>query len=408
MNIEKIIYEKNDLLKKLLKFGPVFWGAKAFVLERYKNDHITKVSYLYAIDLIRSIYSNKKKVVMVNIFTPTEIFYALDLYPLLPEVASGFLGAMGLIRRPLQESEEVVSAADVCSVHRGIIGLAKLDIFPNPDYLVSYIKPCHSPLYSFNIISRLEGGEFFVLDSYDKVDFLAKNLEELFYYMAKKLNIKDANNRLKRTIHLSNEAYKYFEEVKELRKDHTVIDGKDFLDFAAMIFSSFGSKHGVLFFKTLRDEIKKRIKEGKELNPKIRLYWMHLGPYFKTDFFLWMREKGAYIVFEESTSISWEILDEKNPFESLAKKMLNLKAFSTLEERFKLGVENVNKYKANGIIIFNQWGCRQGSVPSYLLRRKFMEEGIPTIVIDGDLIDETNFPKEQIKTRLEAFFEVIA
>ncbi|WP_262370083.1 2-hydroxyacyl-CoA dehydratase family protein [Dictyoglomus thermophilum] len=28
--------------------------------------------------------------------------------------------------------------------------------------------------------------------------------------------------------------------------------------------------------------------------------------------------------------------------------------------------------------------------------------------MDGDLVDELNFPKEQIKTRVEAFLEVIS
>ncbi|MGB9810896.1 MAG: 2-hydroxyacyl-CoA dehydratase family protein [Dictyoglomus turgidum] len=408
MSVEKLVYERQNLIKSFVGSFPVYLGAKIFINAKYKEDKVTKISYLYALDLIKYIYGKKSKKVMINIFTPSEIFYALDIYPLLPEVASGFFSALGLLRRALNESEGILGNSDVCSVHRGILGSSKLKVFPTPDFLVSYTKPCFSPIFSFSLIKELNGGEIFVIDSFEDEEYLASQIERIYYELTKRLGVKDGIERLKKVIILSNEAYNYFEEVKELRRDYVVMDGKNFLDYAGMIFSVFGSKYGVEFFKTLRDEIKSRIQKGKIIEPKVRLYWMHLGPYFKTDLFKWLNDKGAYIVFEESTSVSWERLDINNPFESLAKKLINLKAFSSLEDRIKVALENVEKYKAHGVIIFNQWGCRQGSVPTYIIRQKLVREGVPSIVIDGDLVDELNFPKEQIKTRIEAFLEVIS
>lgn len=408
MKIEKIVYEKSFLLRNFINIDPFYWGVKFFLKNRFKSDRVTQISYLYALDLLRYFYSTKTKKVMINIFTPSEIFYALDIYPLLPEVASGFLSALNLLKRALYESEEMLINSDICSVHRGFIGLSKLKIFPKVDFLVTYTRPCFSPVYSFSLVKEINGGEIYVIDSFEDVNSLSYSLEELFYNLCKKFNIKDGEVRLEKALELSNIAYEYFKEIKELRKNYVVMDGKNFLDYAGMIFSVFGSKYGVEFFKTLRDEIKNRIKQGKIIKPKIRLYWMHLGPYFQTDIFHWLNEKGAYIVFEESSSISWEKLDKDFPFDSLAQKLINLKAFSSIEERFNLALKNVEDYKADGIVIFNQWGCRQGSVPSYILKQKFLKEGIPSIVIDGDLVDEQNFPKEQIKTRLEAFLEVIS
>ncbi|MEN3011320.1 MAG: 2-hydroxyacyl-CoA dehydratase family protein [Dictyoglomus thermophilum] len=408
MNVEKIIYEKSNIIKSAVNFPLFYLGARMFIRAKYREDKVTKISYLYALDLVKHVYSKKSKKIMMNIFAPSEIFYALDMYPLLPEVAAGFLAAFGLIRRALSESEAILGNSDVCSVHKGVVGLSKLKIFPTPDFLVSYTKPCFSPVFSFALTKDLNGGEIYIIDSYEDIDYLASQIEMLYYNLTKRLGVKDGINRLKKAITLSNEAYKYFEEIKDLRREYVVMDGKNFLDYAGMIFSVFGSKYGVEFFKSLRDEIKERIKRRDIIEPKVRLYWMHLGPYFKTDFFQWLNSKGAYIVFEESTSISWEKLDMNNPFESLARKLVNLRAFSTLEDRINTALENVEKYKADGVIIFNQWGCRQGSVPAYIIRQKLVSEGIPSIVIDGDLVDELNFPKEQIKTRVEAFLEVIS
>lgn len=141
--------------------------------------------------------------------------------------------------------------------------------------------------------------------------------------------------------------------------------------------------------------------EGYELPVKKRLYWLHLGPYFKTDFFDYLNQKGAYIAFEETSNVYWEEFDKNDPFKSLAKKLINYKIFSNLEERYKTTLKAVDDYKIDGVVIFNQWGCRQGAGSSYLLRKKLIDSDIPCIIIDGDLVDESNFPKraEQNESR---------
>ncbi|MCX7846242.1 MAG: 2-hydroxyacyl-CoA dehydratase family protein [Dictyoglomaceae bacterium] len=398
-------------IRKALKFPWIYPLGRAFIKLKFRKDKITCVSYEYAWDLVKHNYKGKNKVVITNILMPSELFFALDLFPLLPEVASAFSAFIGLADKTLFDSEEILYSKDLCSVHRNVIGLTKKGILPKPDFIVSTSHPCHSALHSFFLLSQLFGGDYFPIDTPLKdnksIDYTAKKLEELFFLLAKKLKTKNPLLGLERAIKYSNTAREYLIEINELRKDYLVIDGKNFLDYVGMIFSTFGSPWGVKFFKTLRDEIKERIKKKKFLSCKKRVYWLHLGPYFKTDFFNWLKSKSCAIVFEESSKIYWEELDPKDPFKSLAKKVINVKIFSDVEERFKLAMEGVKEYKAQGVIIFNQWGCRQGAGNSYILRKKLIEKGIPSIVIDGDLIDKGNFPLGQIKTRIEAFLEVL-
>ncbi|MGB9857163.1 MAG: 2-hydroxyacyl-CoA dehydratase subunit D [Dictyoglomaceae bacterium] len=406
------ISERNiEKIRKILKIPVIYLLGSLVIKVKYRNDKITRVSYEYALDLVKHNYNGKKKVVVTNILMPTEIFFALDLYPLLPEVASAFTSALGWASKTLFDSEEIIYSKDLCSVHRNVIGLTKDKILPKPDFIVSTSHPCHSALHSFFLISQFFGGEYFPIDAplkdQNSVNYTAKKLEKIFFYIAKDLKIKNPIKGLERAIKYSNDARKYLLEINELRKKYLVIDGERFLDYAGMIFSTFGSLWGVRFFKTLRDEIKSRIERKKFISCNKRIYWLHLGPYFKTDFFDWLREKSCCIVFEESSKVYWDELDEKDPFISLAKKVINAKIFSDVEERFKLALEGVKEYKAQGVIIFNQWGCRQGAGNSYILRKKLIENGIPAIVIDGDLIDASNFPSEQIKTRVEAFLEVL-
>ncbi len=409
----KIDLENIDVkrIKRILRFPVIYPLGRIFIKLKFGGDKITCISYEYALDLVKHNYMGKNKVIITNILMPSELFFALNLFPLLPEVASAFIASIGFADKTLFDGEEIIYSKDLCSVHRNVIGLTKDNILPNPDFIVSTSHPCHSALHSFFLISQFFGGEYFPIDiplkDNNSINYTAKKFEELFFLLAKKLKIKNPIYGLERSLKYSNLARNYLIEINELRKKYLVIDGKNFLDYAGMIFSTFGSYWGVKFFKVLRDEIKKRIKKKRFIPCEKRIYWLHLAPYFKTEFFDWLRSKSCFIVFEESSKVYWDELDPKDPFNSLAKKVINVKIFSDVEERFKLALEGVREYGAQGVIIFNQWGCRQGAGNSYILRRKLMEEGIPTIVMDGDLIDKGNFPLEQIKTRIEAFLEVL-
>lgn len=400
-------YFKKILSKKYLY--PLIYGVLIQIL---KPDEIGKVSIKFTLDLLKKNFARKGKVFMINVFTPTELLYPLGVFPILPEVASAVSANFSISQTSLFESDEIIFSKDVCSVHRNLLGLIKMGFLPNPNYILTIDKPCHSAVHSFFLIKEVFGGEYSVIEipedtNDENIDYVAKKLEEIFNFYLKELKVKNAYENLIKSIKLSNETRKYLVEINELRKKRVLIDGRKFLGYLGMIFSAFGSTYGRDFFKLLRDNIFNLYREGFELPVKKRLYWLHLGPYFKTNFFDFLNSKGAYIAFEETSNVYWDEFDEQEPFKSIAKKLVNFKIFSNLEERFKTTVNIVNEYKIDGVIIFNQWGCRQGSGSTFLLRKKLIEKGIPSIIVDGDLVDETNFQYEQVKTRVEGFLEVL-
>lgn len=409
VDISKVnpIYLKKIFSKRYLY--PLIYGVLIQIL---RPDEIGKISIKFSLDLIKKNFSKNSKVIMTNVFTPTEIFFALNTFPILPEVASAVSANFGVSDTALFESDEIIFSKDICSVHRNLLGLIKMGFLPIPDYIVTTDKPCHSAVHSFFLISKIYGGDYFTIDIPEECDessinYVAKKVEDIFIFLSKELKVRNPYKNLENAINLSNETRKYLIEINELRKKKVLIDGRKFLGYLGMIFSAFGSTYGRDFFKVLRDKLKMLYNEGFEIPVKRRLYWLHLGPYFKTDFFDYLYKNGAYIVFEETSNVYWDEFDLNDPFKSIAKKLINYKIFSNLEDRFNTTIKAVDEYRVDGVVIFNQWGCRQGAGSSYLLRKKLIEKGIPSIIIDGDLVDETNFPKEQIKTRIEGFLEVL-
>ena len=100
-------------------------------------------------------------------------------------------------------------------------------------------------------------------------------------------------------------------------------------------------------------------------------------------------------------------LDENDPFRALALKTIrNLYNGSYAVKADAIGLL-AQEMDADAVIHFCHWGCKQASGGSILLKEKMKELGIPMLILDGDGIDKRNSHDGQIKTRLEAFLEIL-
>lgn len=129
----------------------------------------------------------------------------------------------------------------------------------------------------------------------------------------------------------------------------------------------------------------------------------------------WMMEEehGAMVVMDPLSAWSYnEPMDPRQPIESLAKKLF----YRTVSRQF-LGplnpfieetVRDAREFKADGAIFFGNIGCNQGCSTSRPLRDALQKHlDIPTLVIDVDNIDPTFSPAEEVKEKLEGFFELL-
>jgi benzoyl-CoA reductase/2-hydroxyglutaryl-CoA dehydratase subunit BcrC/BadD/HgdB len=135
---------------------------------------------------------------------------------------------------------------------------------------------------------------------------------------------------------------------------------------------------------------------------------MHLKPYFHTDLMAWLEDElGAIIVFEEASNVWWKPLDESMPLRALADKMLSMYHNGPLERRLETTLNCVREFKAQGVVQFHHWGCRQSTGALQVMRDVLKREGIPFLQIDGDCIDETNLQLGPLRTRIQGFLEML-
>jgi benzoyl-CoA reductase/2-hydroxyglutaryl-CoA dehydratase subunit BcrC/BadD/HgdB len=138
-----------------------------------------------------------------------------------------------------------------------------------------------------------------------------------------------------------------------------------------------------------------------------RIVWIHLRPYYDNTIINYIeKERGAYLVHEMSNWIFWDAFDPADPYRSLARKMLSNPAYSPVEVQFGI-YEKYNKlFNVDGIIGFTHKGCRH-LYSSIHMCAEHLKDGTPWLVIDGDCIDPRAYSFPLVKTRIDAFFDML-
>src|SRR3989304_4357372 len=126
----------------------------------------------------------------------------------------------------------------------------------------------------------------------------------------------------------------------------------------------------------------------------------------------WRRRPGAGegrpVGADEMSQIWWPELAPGRALEYVARRSIAHWSNQPVEARVRLAVDCARKYRAEGAIIFNTWGCRRGDGCRRILKEALLREaGIPSLLVEGDGMDLRNAGEEQLKGRIEGFLELL-
>lgn len=368
--------------------------------------------------LFRKAYQKDSVVVWRSSFVPSEILFALDIVPFPPESVISMFANSHLTDGILKTAEDNNYSRDTCSFLRGTVGAVINDYMPMPDFLIATSLYCHGSAQVFYRISKKYNKPFYYIDApyeYNRpyaVDYVAKQLEDIMKKMAFASNRDFSLDRLKAAIVYSNQARDYYVKVNELRKSiPTPMLGGEAIDYAIMLAHTFGCKEMVEICKTLYEELKERVdnKIGSLEEERYRILWRQLRPYYNiTPLDYLERKHKAAIVFEEVNFVYWKEMDPENPFKSLAEKLLSNYGFGKFQRWLDFTDSFISDYHVDGVIEFAHWGCRYLSAGTQIVKDKLLrDKNIPLLIIDGDCIDRRDYSDAQIKTRIDAFIEIL-
>jgi bcr-type benzoyl-CoA reductase subunit B len=369
-----------------------------------------------------------KKVAWITSGGPVEPLIAMDIIPIYPENHGAMIGASKMGVDLCSKAEAMGYSSDLCSYARSDISCATVNGgpiggLPKPDMLVCCTNICGTVLKWYEIQARYFGCPLFILDTpfchtgfHDEMRrYVRKQLDEYVAFLEAAAGRRFDYDRLKEVGRLSIEGQRLWQAVLDTAAHRPApLSAFDAFFHLALIVTLRGQQQTIDYYKMLLAEMKERIAAGIGAVPdeRYRLLWDNLPVWFRTK---WLSEKfaaaGACLVADTYTSAwcgSLKYADENNFLESMAECYTRIYLNIGVDEMAGMVVGMIDKYAADGLVMHSNRSCKPYSLGQYDIQRIVQERrGIPTLMIEADMVDERSFAEGPTETRIEAFMEML-
>jgi benzoyl-CoA reductase subunit B len=383
---------------------------------------------------------------VVYTFVPgnlTELFGALDLLPVLPEINALQSGMRGLSAGYIAEAEKSGHSEDVCTYVKCDLGMSKSGNvgptgtkLPRPDLLLLSYTGCFTFLKWFELLReeyRCPVAMLHVPYQADGritpemrryvVDQLRREVVPALEKLAgRKLDEAALAERLDRSRRAEDDLVAVWESARRVPSPIDAYFGGVY--YVGPIFSSFrGGDDAVAYYRELRAEVEGRVERGEGpptpdggiAEERFRL--VIEGPPNWTsfnDFWRMFAREGAVAVASTYTKVGGLYddgfrHDPERPFESLADYCLSCYTNRCLPGRVELLERYLEDYRADGFLINSVKSCNSFSVGQLLMLQELEKRtGLPGGFIESDLVDPRYFGKANIENRVQSYLQMLA
>jgi len=357
-----------------------------------------------------------------TVFFPSEILYAMDIVPLHTETTSWmtalFLGEYADI---LAAGATLGMAPEICSPHRGLAGAFAIGALPRPDVILWSNMVCDNTAKSGDLLMKITGCPGFFLDhpfqcTEDEMTYLILELEDMIRFLEAQSGRKMNWDRLSEAVARMDRQIELLREINRLREAvPSPFHPQGFLELLTVDYLFAGRPEATEYLETLRQELSEAVAQGKGAVPheRFRLMTLFLPPMYLIGFLEKISQEYGAVSVTEPFFCSWGEgrLDPSKPLESVARKSFMLpemRMYGPLDDR-ALGqiVECAKRFKIDGAIYYADIGCRHTCATIKLFKDILDGLDIPVLTLDCDIVDPTITSEEEIRTKLEGFFELL-
>jgi benzoyl-CoA reductase/2-hydroxyglutaryl-CoA dehydratase subunit BcrC/BadD/HgdB len=369
-----------------------------------------------------------KKVAWITSGGPVEPLIAMDVIPVYPENHGAMIGAAKMGADLCTKAEEMGYSQDLCSYAAADIACATVSGgpiggLPKPDMLVCCNNICGSVLKWYEIQARYFNVPLFILDTpfchaeYAKEakEYVQTQFESYLEFLERCCKKRFDHDRLESVGKLSLEGQKLWQAVLDTSVHAPApMSAFDAFFHLALIVTLRGTQVAIDYYRGLLDEMNARIHQGISAvpNERFRLLWDNIPIWFRTR---WLSEKfashDACLVADTYTSAwcwSMKYIDEKNFLKSMAEVYTRIYLNIGVDEMAQGIIEMIDKYGVDGFVMHSNRSCKPYSFGQYDIQRIVREKrGIPTLIIEADIVDQRAFSESQVETRIDAFMEML-
>ena len=406
------------------KIGELIKNMK-FLSRFYRNQ-----PQAYYFQMIQEYYSNLRDaqengsfVVAHTIFFPVEIFDAMGLVPLHLEYSGSMMSLFGVeIGDLLASAAEMGLAPEICSAHRLVGGALKMGMLPKVDAVICSNLVCDNSIKSGELTMHFNQCPGFIFDypfqsTQAAGKFVTEELKRAIDFLERASGRKMDWDKLSETLAETARQIELIRQINDLCKAKpSPFRPQDFLKFLVSDYMGAGKKTTTLYLDSLHRDLKQKVENHQGFaNPeRLRLMGLMLSPWhLQAEIDAILLEHGAAIVCNPNLC-DWRdelSLDPRRPLEAIAAKLeasSPLRMFGPMDERaVKPLLNSAKDYAIDGAVNFNHLGCRQMG-PMYKIYKDLLGEvGVPVLNIDCDLIDPTVTSADEVREKLEQFFELL-
>jgi benzoyl-CoA reductase/2-hydroxyglutaryl-CoA dehydratase subunit BcrC/BadD/HgdB len=356
---------------------------------------------------------------------PLEILEAMDVRGVFNE----FWGGVGdLIRLESVPQALAVSAStgtpgEVCSFFRNMDGLMHAGKWPKSDMFL-YATSCCDNVKAFHTLGRRYGIPSFGLErSYvpytaHAIEHWKNEYKRLIAFLEEQTGRKMDYDRLKEVVALSYRLTELHLEIDKLVATVPCPLAPECYSGTLLCIRLLpGTKQAVDFMTELRDELKERVEKGIAAvkNERFRVMWTSFTPFFDPTLINFMQEKyGAVSVCDMLShwrgDAKW-MLDPDDPLGNLAYRTLlapgNCQYSSGVDVATNLA-DKARRFKVDAAIFNNNWGCKTGAAYGTVVKDELLRlTGVPSLIIDCDVLDHTFISRADIENQMDSFFEMV-
>jgi benzoyl-CoA reductase/2-hydroxyglutaryl-CoA dehydratase subunit BcrC/BadD/HgdB len=373
----------------------------------------------YALETARlgsRLYSGNNTVAWCGLAVPFDLLNVMGITSCFVEFVGAVLAATGTADPFLEEAEQAGFVGDTCGYHRTVMGAARKNIMPQPDFLIATTCPCSGGIAIMENLADLFNKDLFVLnvpqeDSEQNVAYLADQIRAMVEFVTRHTGEPLDEGKLRQAVENTNRARKIMEDVYQLAQNvPSPTDGRLLTNFGLVMPLFCGTEVAVEIAQAYKDEFTMRVDNGISGVPdeKLRLLWIQNRIQFNNPLVeLLEKEYRANIVSDELNDIFWDPIDPQDPYPGMARRAIAIPLNGSIQRRIGHLQRLARAYSLDGAINPCNWGCRQGTGARGLISDGLKEIGVPVLNLEVDCVDKRNFAEGQLRTRVEAFIEML-
>jgi benzoyl-CoA reductase subunit B len=357
-----------------------------------------------------------------TVFFPAEILYAMDIVPMHTETTTWMIALFtGDSADMLAAGAELGLASEICSPHRGLAGAFAMGALPRPDAMLWSNLVCDNTAKSGELLMEINNCPGFFIDhpfqnSEDEEKYLVGELNDMVHFLEEKSGRKMNWDQLAGIVAQMDRQIKLLREISELRKAvPTPFNPQGFLQLLTVDYLFPGLPEATVYLETLRDELAEKVKSGKgAVSPeRFRLMSLFIPPMYLIGFLEKISQEYGAVSVTEPFFTYWGDgeLDPAKPLESVAKKSYmipEMRMYGPLDERALEGITDcAEQYKVDGAIYYADVGCRHTCATIKLFKDVLNRQDVPVLTLDCDVVDPTITSEEDVREKLEQFFELL-